>query len=112
VIPAKRFLKAFTASRSVNNGGFLTACLRHQGLLHPAPEAAHQHVMGDDWGAWKAQMLQIPSEEVFISAPVEKPSAEMGMNTPVKKDKKSASKGKKAAAPPASTEDHSHDHPA
>jgi len=89
-IPAKRFLRAFSASKSVNNGGFLTACLRHQGLLKPAPESPQQHVIGDDWEAWKAAMLNTPSDEVFIGAETDKP----------------------AKVAPASTEDQVHDHPA
>jgi hypothetical protein len=113
-IPAKRFLKAFSASRSVNNGGFLCACLRHQGLLKPAPEAGHQHVIGDDWEAWKAKMLKTESDEVFISAEAEKPTkAEpAGSKAGDKKDKKPGGKGKKAATVPVSTEDTDNAHPA
>lgn len=113
-IPAKRFLKAFSASKSVNNGGFLTACLRHQGLLKPAPESPQQHVIGDDWEAWKAAMLKTPSDEVFIGAEANKPAKAEPASSKAndKKEKKPGGKGKKEAAAPASTEDHSHDHPA
>lgn len=104
-IPAKRFLKAFTASRSVNNGGFLCACLRHQGLLKAAPESPQQHVIGDDWAAWKAKMLETQSDEVFISPDAEKPAKPEPPRTKVsdKKEKK-AGKGKKEVVAPASTE--------
>ena len=104
-IPAKRFLKAFKASRSVNNGGFISACLRHQGLLKPAPESPQQHVIGDDWQAWKAKMLETQSDEVFISPDAEKPlkSEPASSKAGDKKDKK-AGKGKKVVAALASTE--------
>lgn len=104
-IPAKRFLKAFTVSRSVNNGGFLCACLRHQGLLKPAPESPQQHVIGDDWAAWKAKMLETQSDKVFISPDTEKPAKPEPPSTKAsdKKEKKSG-KGKKEVAAPASTE--------
>ena len=113
-IPAKRFLKAFSASKSVNNGGFLSACLRHQGLLKPAPESPQQHVIGDDWETWKAAMLKIPSDEVFIGGEADKPAKVESASSKAsdKKEKKPGSKGKKEAAAPASTEDHSNDHPA
>lgn len=113
-IPAKRFLKAFSASKSVNNGGFLTACLRHQGLLKPAPESPQQHVIGDDWEAWKATMLKTPSDEVFIGVEADKPAkvAPASSKASDKKEKKPGGKGKKEATAPASTEDHGNDHPA
>lgn len=113
-IPAKRFLKAFSASKSVNNGGFLSACLRHQGLLKPAPESPQQHVIGDDWAAWKAAMLKTPSDEIFIEPEANKPvkAAPACSKASDKKEKKPGGKGKKEVSAPASTEDHSHDHPA
>lgn len=113
-IPAKRFLKAFSASRSVNNGGFLTACLRHQGLLNPAPEAAHQHVMGDDWAAWKERMLMTPSDKVFVSTDTDKSAKTASSDKQVsdKPVKKTGGKGKKEAVALISTEDHGNDHPA
>lgn len=113
-IPAKRFLQAFAASKSVNNGGFLTACLRHQGLLKQAPESPQQHIIGDDWAAWKAAMLKTPSDEVFIGPEADKPAkpAPASSKASDKKEKKAGGKGKKEVVAPASTEDHSHDHPA
>jgi hypothetical protein len=113
-IPAKRFKAAFQKSKSANDSGFLVACLRHQGLLKPAPESFQQHVIGDDWEAWKAAMLKTPSDEVFIGAEEEKPAkaAPASSKSSDKKEKKAGGKGKKAAAAPASTEDHGNDHPA
>lgn len=55
-VQAKAFRAAFEG-RSANNGGFLAAVLRLEGLLQPAPEACHQHVLGGDWPAWKAAVL-------------------------------------------------------
>lgn len=99
-IPAKRFLKAFRASRSVNNGGFICACLRHQGLLKAAPESPQQHVIGDDWASWKAKMLETQSDEVFISPDAEKPAKPEPASTKAgDKKAKKAGKGKKALAP-------------
>lgn len=111
-IPAKRFLNAFSASKSVNNGGFLTACLRHQGLLKPAPESPQQHVIGDNWEAWRATMLQTPSDEVFIGSEVDKPATFASASSKASVKKKAGGKGKKEATAPASTEDHSNGHPA
>ncbi len=104
-IPAKRFLKAFSASRSVNNGGFLCACLRHQGLLKPAPESPQLHVIGDDWAVWKTKMMETQSDKIFISPDAEKPTKpeSASINVSDKKDKK-AGKGKKMVAAPSSTE--------
>ena len=53
---AKTFRQAFIG-RSVNNAGFLVHALRHEGLLKPAPDAAHQHIVGDGWDAWKTSVL-------------------------------------------------------
>ncbi len=104
-IPAKRFLKAFKASRSVNNGGFISACLRDQGLLKPAPESPQQHVIGDDWAVWKAKMLETQSDEVFVSPDAEKPAKpEPASSKASEKKEKKAGKGKKEVAAPASTE--------
>jgi len=113
-IPAKRFLKAFSTSKSVNNGGFLAACLRHQGLLKPAPESPQQHVIGDDWAAWKTKVLKTPSDEVFIGLEADKPAKVVPASSKAsdKKEKKGGAKGKREAAAPYSTEDHDHDHPA
>lgn len=55
-VPAKVFRQAFVG-RSVNNAGFLVHALRHEGLLQPAPDAAHQHVLADGWDDWKAKLL-------------------------------------------------------
>lgn len=104
-IPAKRFLKAFKASRSVNNGGFLCASLRHQGLLKPAPESPQQHVIGDDWAAWKAKMLATKSDEVFITPDAEKPAKPEPASSKASDTKeKKVGKGNKEVAAPASTE--------
>lgn len=58
VVPAKALRDVFTG-RSSNNGGFLAACLRHEGLLSPFPDAAHQHQLGDDLARWQQAMLRL-----------------------------------------------------
>lgn len=112
-IPAKRFLKAFSASKSVNNGGFLAACLRHQGLLQPAPESPQQHVIGGDWSAWVTDMLNSPSGEVFTPHSTEKPPKPMqGADSVVsKKGKKAPAKDKKEVFLTAPAEGDNDDHP-
>ena len=118
-IPAQRFRSAFAASKSVNNGGFLAACLRHQSLLKAAPDASHQHVLGEDWGAWKDRMLEMASTEVFsppgaepAPAPSPPPLSPEVTNPPVgrKKAKKSAVRTSSPAADPAQGGD-GDDHP-
>ncbi|MFZ4535928.1 hypothetical protein [Propionivibrio sp.] len=64
-IPAKTFRDAFVG-RSANNAGFLVAALRHEGLLLPAPDAPHQHVMGGDWADWKASVLADGGEPFIL----------------------------------------------
>lgn len=115
-IPAKRFRNAFTASKSVNNGGFLVAALRHQSLLKPAPDASHQHVIGDDWDDWKARMLAMESAEVF-TAPIAEQAAppatpESNPDPGGRKKSKKAGKRDKAATEDASTEGGRDDQPA
>lgn len=55
-IPAKTFKTAFRG-RSANNSGFLVTALRHEQLLLPAPEAAHQHIVGSGWEEWRQSVL-------------------------------------------------------
>lgn len=96
-IPAKTFRDAFVG-RSVNNAGFLVAALRHEGLLSPAPDAPHQHVMGGDWADWKAALLAEAAEPFVLpdakKIEVEPVTPAMLAGTPVKgaagkKEKKS-----------------------
>ena len=54
--PSKTFKGAFI-SRSSNNAGFLSAVLRHEGLIAAAPGAETQHVQSGDWAAWIKTML-------------------------------------------------------
>lgn len=54
--PSKTFKEAFI-SRSSNNAGFLSAVLRHEGLIAAAPGAETQHVHSGDWDAWIKTML-------------------------------------------------------
>ncbi|WP_119157914.1 hypothetical protein [Caldimonas tepidiphila] len=60
-LPSKTFKPAFVG-RSTNNPGFLAAILRAEGLLSPAPDTAHQHVISGDWAAWLESQLALPAE--------------------------------------------------
>ena len=62
-IPAKTFKAAFRG-QSANNPGFLVAALRHEGLLLPAPDSSHQHILGGNWDDWREAMLA-ETGEVF-----------------------------------------------
>ena len=117
-IPAQRFRAAFLASKSVNNGGFLVACLRHQALLKPAPDSPHQHVLGEDWGAWKERLLEMASTDVFsppgaepAPAPGPPPPSPEGTDPPVGRKKAKAAR-KAAPAVEAGLEGGGDDHPA
>lgn len=70
-VPAKVFRQAFVG-RSVNNAGFLVHALRHEQLLQPAPDSAHQHVLADGWDDWKTKLLALSGE------PFELPDAKKG----------------------------------
>lgn len=93
-VPAKVFQQAFVG-RSVNNAGFLVHALRHEGLLQPAPDAAHQHALADGWDDWKANLLAQPGE------PFELPDAkkdDSGQATPGLAEQLAAA-GKKVKKP-------------
>lgn len=93
-VPAKVFRQAFVG-RSVNNAGFLVHALRHEGLLQPAPDAAHQHVLADGWDDWKAKLLAEPGE------PFELPDSkkdDSGQSAPSPAEQPTAT-GKKAKKP-------------
>ena len=48
-------LRPAYVNRSNNNGGFLAAILRHEGLLTAAPDQPHLHCTAGDWAAWEAE---------------------------------------------------------
>jgi hypothetical protein len=77
--PSKLFQAAFTG-RSNNNGGFLAAILRAEGLLALAPDAEGRHVIAGDWTVWKAALLAEPGEPVVTEAA---PSEEAKQNDDV-----------------------------
>lgn len=60
-LPSKTFRHAFVG-RSTNNPGFLAAILRAEGLLAPAPDTVHQHLLHGDWEAWLKNQLALPAE--------------------------------------------------
>lgn len=65
--PSKLFLAAFTG-RSSNNGGFLAAILRAEGLLTLAADAEGRHVIAGNWSEWKASLLAEPGQPIVIEA--------------------------------------------
>ncbi|MBS0349127.1 MAG: hypothetical protein JSR69_21990 [Proteobacteria bacterium] len=92
-VPAKVFRKVFVG-RSVNNAGFLVHALRHEGLLQPAPDAAHQHVLGDGWDDWKAKLLAQPGEP-FELPDAKKDDSGQAAQSPVEQPTVSSKKDKK-----------------
>lgn len=93
-IPAKVFRRAFAVGKSVNNAGFLVHALRNEQLLKPAPDAAHQHVLGDAWDVWRTTMLATAGE------PFELPDAQKPMPSTDAVAAHDAPAGKKGKKPP------------
>lgn len=56
-IRAKLLMQAMVG-RSSNTPGFLLLALKQEGLLAPAGDASHLHVMAGDWKSWVNDMLQ------------------------------------------------------
>lgn len=56
-IRSKLLMQALVG-RSSNTPGFLLLALKQEGLLAPAGDASHLHVMAGDWNAWTLDMLQ------------------------------------------------------
>lgn len=55
-VRAKLLMQAMVG-RSSNTPGFLLLALKQEGLLVPAGDASHLHVMAGDWKAWANDML-------------------------------------------------------
>lgn len=93
--PARVFRAAFQG-KSVNNGGFLSAVLRHEGLIAAAPDASHQYVRTGDWQAWRDAVIAATGEPLAdASAPTPAPAAQQAPK-PTKKGKRE----KPATTPP------------
>ena len=74
--PSKSFRPAFVG-KSTCNPGFISAVLRHLGLITLAPATETQHVLVGDWGHWQTNMLTEPGETIEIAILVAaKPQAE------------------------------------
>jgi hypothetical protein len=58
-IPSQRLRQVFKG-QSVNNGGFLAAILRAEGILAPSPDNAFQHVLAGDAAEWRQALLKKP----------------------------------------------------
>lgn len=77
-VTSKAFVSAFV-SKSANNAGFLLAILRDQKLLVPDPDGSGAHLLGEDFQAWKSQMLQAPVlPDVSAEAAPKKPRPRRG----------------------------------
>lgn len=64
-ISAKALRPAFRG-KSANDGGFLLALLRHEGLITPSPDASNLNVRNGDWDAWRQAVLAAPGEPFEI----------------------------------------------
>ena len=64
---ATPLLRSAYVNRSVNNGGFLAAILRHEGLIGPA-EKPHLHRCTGDWDAWEGGQKARPAPERLTQA--------------------------------------------
>lgn len=95
-LPSKVLRPAFI-SQSVNNSGFLKAVLLAEKLLIPANDAAHQHVLTDDWDLWKGVMLSEPGVPYVptVKGVADTPKPEI----PVAKNYKSPGSGAKRKGP-------------
>lgn len=58
-IPSQRLRQVFKG-QSVNNGGFLAAILRAEGILAPSPDSAFQHVLAGDAAEWRRELVKRP----------------------------------------------------
>jgi hypothetical protein len=68
---ATPLLRAAYRNRSVNNGGFLAAILRHEGLLGPA-EKPQLHRCTGDWEVWERdQRRRTPALETEAETEIE-----------------------------------------
>ncbi len=104
VVPAKALRDAFTG-RSSNNAGFLAACLRHEGLLSPFPDAAHQHQLGADFTSWQFAMLALEGKPYVPAIVAEAPLAVPEPLADTGKIKKLRKAKAEAVAEPAPVED-------
>lgn len=66
--PSKQLRDAFVG-RSSNNAGFLAAILRNEKLLARAPDTETQHIVADDWMAWRTTMLAQTGRMIEIALP-------------------------------------------
>ncbi|MBK1719167.1 hypothetical protein [Thiocystis violacea] len=67
-------LRAAYSNRSINNGGFLAAILRHLGLLKPG-DPAHQHVLAEGWSDWEATQRQYRADGACVAVAAPDPMA-------------------------------------
>lgn len=104
-LPSKTFRTAFVG-RSANNPGFLAAVLRAEGLLAPAPDTAHQHLLHGDWDAWLSDQLALPAEPLLPPSTDDVPPAAKAVPDTGDAGLTERLKSKKARKGPASKRQH------
>jgi hypothetical protein len=65
--PSKALKDAFR-SRSSNNAGFMSACMRALTLTAAAPDAESKHIVAGDWDAWRKEMIAEPGTLIELPA--------------------------------------------
>lgn len=63
---ASKQLRTAFVGKSACNGGFLSAVLKAEGLVAPAPDVKHQLVRRGDWARWQAEVLALDGEPILI----------------------------------------------
>lgn len=99
-IPSQRLRQVFKG-QSVNNGGFLAAILRAEGILAPSPDNAFQHVLAGDAAEWRRELVKRPGY-ALPDEPAPGAKAEVAAPAPAKPKKKRTKADANAAAGPAS----------
>lgn len=98
-IPSQRLRQVFKG-QSVNNGGFLAAILRAEGILAPSPDNAFQHVLAGDAAEWRRELIKRPGY-ALPDDPAPGAKAEAAVPEPAKPKKKRQKAETSAEAGPA-----------
>lgn len=95
--PSKALKDAFNG-KSANNAGFLAAALRTEGILSPATDAPHLHVVSGDCAAWVTHMLAAPGEPYQPSEAPGSAVASTASDKPAEHSKRTKLKAKSTQA--------------
>lgn len=98
-IPSQRLRQVFKG-QSVNNGGFLAAILRAEGILAPSPDNAFQHLLAGDAAEWRRELVKRPGY-ALPDEPAPGAKAEAVAPAPAKPKKKRQKAEASAEATPA-----------